>query len=328
MLGNARRLQRGAGWIIGILTLGALLPSMVAHLPRFKKVPRGHALAAGDRFPEEVAVDLNGQPVKWPSQMFFVLCAAPDSTLAIRMAKFIQLWEESNRLTLPVIAIMRGTKKDVIAFVREVRPSFPVLLDSGDWAERIGAVKPFHLYLVDANARIRFGADYAEPDDLRQLTEKILRGRVTYYDLDRSRALRVGERMPDVSTVNVRTDGDELFQVSGPVICYTSRCPDCSLDGYVTAYAAYESRISPRPAPTLLFSSRFSRAQLKRMGAILHVKARMLQAVENIPGVEDAFSLETYFPSDIVVIESTRNGEIKKIHTWEQFIAPIMEARR
>lgn len=299
------------GGIVGAALLGAALlyPKLFSPKP----------LEAGDFFPKSEAADLDGKSIPWPQEPFFIIYTRFDAEMGIQMEKYLRLEQQRHIQLLPVVTIVAGSRKEARDLVRQTGSSAAILVDNGQWKRRLGiGGASFRLFLIDQRSRITFAADYAEPDDLRQLNDKALRGQITYASFDRKAELHTGDQFGGFGVVDMRTSEETVFTspTKSLVICFTSHCPACDLEEEIRRYALRESQTLKEGPATLLFSSRFSRADLIKTADRYGIKARLLQASENIPGLEDPVSLETFAPTEIVRLDLAAHGMVERITYW------------
>lgn len=296
--------------------LGGALLGVAFLYPRFFSQK---LLEAGDYFPKSEAADIDGKSIHWPHEPFFVVYTRFDAEMGIQLEKYVHLQQQRHNQVLPLITIVAGSRQEAGDLVRQTGNSATILVDNGQWKRRLGiGDASFRLFLVDQQSRIAFAADYAEPNDLRQLNEKSLGGQITYSSLERKPELHTGDRFADFGVVDMRTGKETVFTSStkSSVICFTSHCPACDLEEEVRRYALQESQTLKEGPTILLFSSRFSRADLIKTADRYGIKARLLQASENIPGLEDPTSLETFAPAEIVRLDLAAHGIVERITYW------------
>jgi hypothetical protein len=276
-------------------------------------------LAAGDAFPKASAVDIDGKAVPWPTGPFFVIYTHHDSEMGVQLEKYLRIQQQRQTQMLPVVTVVPGSDKEVRNLLRDTGTPSIVVPDRGAWRRRLGlGSTAFKLLLVDRSSNVTFAADYANPEDLRQLNDKTLSGRIQYPTIDNSTTLRVGTRFTGFSVVDVRTGEHTSFDspAGATVVCFTSHCPECDLESEIGRYAAKQMDAFDQRTVTLLFSGRFSRADLARTASFYGIKNQLLQAVENIPGLEDPLTLETFSKSEIVKIDLGPDGVVENVSYW------------
>ncbi len=276
-------------------------------------------IVRGAIFPKFAANDIDGHAVSWPTQPFILVYTTVDSAAGIQALRAIHLRQEKRIATPPVISIIHGNKAEILQLRQQIGNSLEVVQDKGLRSWRLGLKSyPFYLFLIDKDSQVTFGSDYAEPEDIRQLAEKTLNGHVSYRNAEPVTALQSGNSFAGFSVLNLRTQAESAFSppIGGSVLCFTSHCPACDLEQAIIEYARYEARDPKQAQLTLLFSSRFSQADLNQMILRTGIKATVVQADENIPGLEDPLSLETLSIANIVKIDFGANGKISHIAPW------------
>lgn len=298
------------------LTVTGLLILLICGVLKFGS---RQVISTGAIFAKFTARDIDGRVVSWPNQPFILIYTRVDSTAGIQALRAIHLRREKGTATPPVVAILHGSKAEISRLKQQIGESLEVVQDNELQSWRLGLRSyPFYLLLIDKDSRVIFGADYAEPEDIRQLAEKVLTGHITYRNLEADAALQPGDPFTGFSVFNLRAQKESTFSppVSGSILCFTSHCPACDLEKAVIDYASYEARI-PKQAPiTLLFSSRFPQTDLMRMILRTGIKADVVQADENIPGLEDPLSLETFSAANIMKIDFDADGKVQHISPW------------
>jgi hypothetical protein len=180
----------------------------------------------------------------------------------------------------------------------------------------------FHLFIVDTYGKVVFSSDLAEPQDIRQLNEKFLTGKVTYPSTSHPDVSHlVGEqfsafpvvRLSDGAHVEMYSDGGDAPK---RLLVLTARCPDCSLDGLLEASSLLKasSALSVSGSPlSILFSSRFAQWQIKELESRYKIDTTSYQATASIPGIEDLATLSVFVPSDACLITLSSKNTIVSI---------------
>lgn len=296
------------------IVAGGLFTALLLHFHSHSR----KLLQAGDIFPKVGTRDIGGKYVSWPSQSFIVLYMRHDAEMGLQLESYEYLKLQKHDRMLPMISIVAGTEKEVRDIPHQAGNNANIILpDNGGWRTRLGLDEsPLRLFLVDGTSQIKFATDYATPDDLRQLTEKALTGHIE-YPASQPRLLQKGDRFTGFPVVDMRSNGEVVFtaQAATSILCFTSHCPACDLEEEIRNYAI-EIHNSEHVPATLLFSNRFSRVDLLRMLDRYGIQSQVLQATQNIPGLEDPLSFETYAPAEIAQIDLDAGGVVKRIAYW------------
>jgi hypothetical protein len=298
-----------------VLAAGGLFTAAILYPRPSSRKP----LQAGEAFPTIEAFDIEGKGIRWPPAPFIVIYMRLDSEMGMQLQKYLRLQRQRHSQALPVVTIASGAKKDADNVIREADGRWPIVLDDGKWKERLAVGDaPFRLFVVDKASQITFSTDYAEPNDLRQLSEKALTGKIQYPSLDESAELRTGDRFAGFRAVDLRTNQEITFtpNLKSSVVCFTSHCPECDLEEAIRKYALHQAQFRTEPSSILLFSSRFSRTELVKTADRYGIRGPIFQATENIPGLEDRLSLETFSPTEIVQLELAADGTVERITYW------------
>lgn len=296
----------------GVLIGGSLFTALLLHFHSSSH----KLLQAGDTFPEAEVSDIEGNKVSWPSRSFFVIYMKYDAEMGLQLRNFehLQLQEQ-----IPKVWIVAGTDRQLRdTFHADGNDLSTIVRDDGRWHSRLGVAEaPFRLFLVDGTSSIRFATDYATPDDFRQLAEKTASGHIE-YPVSSPRLLQKGDRFTGFRVLDMRSNAESVFNVIAPtsVICFTSHCAACDLEEEIKTYALSEAQNNQHTSTKLLFSNRFSRADLLRTIDRYGIKSQLLQASENIPGLEDPLSFETYAASEIAQIDLAAGGVVERISYW------------
>ena len=297
-----------------VVVAGGLFTAALLYLPRSGRRP----LQAGNTFPKVDTFDIEGKAIRWPAAPFIVIYMRLDSEMGMQLQKYLRLQRERHDQALQAVTIISGTKKDAAKVIREAEGHWPIVADDGKWKDRLAiGDAAFRLLFVDKASRIVFSTDYAEPNDLRQLSEKALTGKIRYPSLDESVELRTGDRFAGFRAVDLRTNEETSFTPTlRSVVCFTSHCPECDLEEAIGKYALHQTQFLTEGSSILLFSSRFSRTELVKSADRYGIRAPLFQATENIPGLEDPLSLETFSPTEIVQLELAADGTVERIRYW------------
>lgn len=283
----------------------------------------GMHLVYGESFPQNSAVDFNGQSIEWKNRWALIIFFRHDSDLGIRNARYADILSRryaSQGLT--VVAIVQGDRSHVRAVIETAGLSYPVIDSKENWEKRLALEEhSLGVFLIDPNGRIQFAATYVQPEDLRQLVEKHLLGTISYAPPDTTRALKVGERFPHAFLVDVRQGRRVNLEglAERMIIIFTGRCPSCGLSSYLTSYRSFELLMRDSAQhPLLIFSSKFSEREIIESAAQLDLQDDLYLAPNGIPGIEDEYYLKSYFSDEVLVVTTDRTGTITSIQSLEE----------
>lgn len=292
--------------------------------------PSGQHFAYGEAFPAQSAVDLKGRSVEWKNQWALLINTTLEYEPGVRNARYADvLFRRFAASGLAVVGIVRAARSEVEKFAESNGISYPVVPDSdGRFAQRLSLSEhSFGVFLVNPSGKIEFTATQAEPDDLRQLTEKYINGSISYVRGGAKDVLKLGERIPPIQVQDLKQSRQVNVSLSneGVMVIFTARCPSCGLNEYLKLYRAFEiQRNKKGQDPLVIFSSRFSAREISEMAADLGVDARLYLANDAIPGVEDEYYSGSYGTDEALVITTDNTGTVTSI---EPLAANLRKAR-
>lgn len=275
----------------------------------------------GETFPDRSAVDFNGRPLDWKNKWALLIYSTLEFEEGVRNARYAEVvFRRFESSGLVVAAILRGGKSEIATFVESNGLSYPVVMDrDGSFASRLSLGEhPFGIFIVDPKGRIEFTATHAEPEDLRQLSEKYLLGTISYPRAGGRDALKVGENIPPMRLQDLRQGQQVNLVVSSEraVVIFTARCPSCGLKEYLTSYRMFEvQRKKGAEWPLVIFSSRFSAREIREMASELDISARLYLANDAIPGVEDEYYSGSYGSNEALVVTTDTTGTVTGIES-------------
>lgn len=303
----------GKRYVIALIAL--ITVNIAVFVYRSRREPH---LRLGDRFPNFAG--LRTRTATWT----LVLYGDPMFNEAVRRIGFAHVLAKMYKdRGLVVVAIWARRDSQTHSFL--VAPSIQQITDDGGWARRLHTNgSAFWIYLVDSSEHVRFAAPYAQPLDMRQLVERFMFGRPTYARQASAPRLEPGDKFPSLAIVGrSRTAVPDDWAKNRDLVVITARCAACSLENTYNAYAEWERRARTVRRATVLFSEKFTSGELD--GVLKKsVRAPVLQAVTSIPGVEDDYGQESLFDEDVLVVTVDEEGTVRKLRTWEAFVADTL----
>jgi len=246
---------------------------------------------------------------------------------AIPNLKYAQiLYDRFYPRGLHVVGVVAGTFPEARRLAELGLITFPLMRDRDLAIARALGISPGldACLFVDPYNTVRFSTvDFFDPEDLRQLTEKFLLGKVSHSSSAAEVRLREGEHLPDIKLVRIN-DWKLLqlgeIQSSRILIIFTAACPICHLDGYLDEYASIQHRWRVRPLA--VFSQNFSRDEIlfearKRGIDTTHLYV----AAEALGELEDPYHWSASGVAEVLVIEMDYDRTIKRIESWEEWMA-------
>lgn len=238
----------------------------------------------------------------------------PDSDEGLRVARYGRiLFRRFEGRGLVFIAIVRAQIEQARALAENMSLPYPVVADAdGRWGERLRlSGHPFGLFVIDPAGKLQFATTKAQPQDLRQLAEKHLLGTISYAPTNETPRLKVGMRFPDIVVEDLRRGHRTRLQGQQTIIYFTGKCPSCSLASHLAYYLRLRENAG-RP-PVLLFSPWFSPQEVLKNAASLSTSADLYLATEGVPGIEDGYYLDGYFPENVLMIATDATGTVTDI---------------
>lgn len=282
----------------------------------------------GTRIPVSSFIDIDGRNIELKNTWTVILFSSVESANSLVMARYAAtLVDAYTPSKISIISIMNGNHKQLEDFRKRASVNYPLIADTPEIRRRFGFSNDstFHV-LINPEKRIKFASQMMEPEDLRQLLEKNVRGRISYRDFRQTEKLMVGAKLSpfEVRTLATDTVSSLALPRSRTVIFFTAACPECSLEGYMKSYREFELRIpSHGEQPLLVFSSRFRPMDLKVQSINSKVRSQIFQATGDIPLIEDTIALKVFVPYDIVALQTDDTGSIRRIQEWAELIKEV-----
>lgn len=291
-------------------------------------------LMQGDRLPAIEGVDLlNKKRIKinagtWQLIMYY----GRESSLDIGKVKYVDLLAKKYKGNLSATAIITSDCQKLKAMAEQRALSYPLILDERKHiAGLLGLGNRTHATLVvDPSGIIRFAATapHVEEEDIRQLVEKFLVGKVSYAESISNRSIRVGDSFPSLLLQEIGSG--ELISLNegtkgayNPYVIFTADCAACSLGPYMHSFQLLHKLIEAKGLRAMaIFSSRFSRDELLEQARLHKVTAPFYIAKSEIPGFEDTYYLKS-LASEVVVVAVDSKGAIDGIYTLNEYIDKV-----
>jgi len=246
---------------------------------------------------------------------------------AIPNLKYAQiLYERFHTSGLHVVGVIAGSFPEAQRLAELGLITFPLIRDRDRAIAHALGGSPWldACLFVDPHKKARFSTvDFFDPEDLRQLTEKFLMGKVSYPESTIEIRLREGERLPELRLLKL--DDLELVSltdVQSPpfLIIFTATCPTCRLSEYLGEYVSIEHQWGVRPL--VIFSQNFSRDDILCEARSRGIDtARFYVAAEAAGEIGDPYYWSASRTAEVLVIEMNYDGTIKRIEPWEKWMA-------
>lgn len=275
----------------------------------------------GDRFPRRTLTDLDGRNVDARGHWLLALYFNHASADSLRLAKYIEIlhrrYKSANLMT---VGVTKGQTTAVRTSIVDAGITYPISVG------RLGANAPDDhdtwAFLVDPDGVIRFSSDFVQSNDLRMIVERYLVGTISYNTKPGLHPLEAGDDTPDFTSARLRSEVEApgpampLTPVQ-PVVVFSARCSACSLTNALVSYVNWEK--TSTVTPTLIFSTKFTRAELEAQLKQLQPRAAAWHALEPIPGVEDPYSLDGLMSSEVIVLTNGPDGRVTQVESWADF---------
>lgn len=185
-----------------------------------------------------------------------------------------------------------------------------LVLDDGQLATALGIDSPGgdsvdRLWLLASDDRldVQLAVESLQDDELRQVLEKAVLGKVGGAEAAQTVRLAVGDPFPAARVREV--PGGELVDLARLdgryFVFFTAECTGCSLSAQLEMLA--ELAATPIGSEVAaVFSSRFAHAEVAREAALSQVTSPLYVSVDELPGIEDLYYSKGLF-GDAVVAE-------------------------
>jgi len=315
-----RRNLKFLSLIIILLTLNILI--LFFRIEKQNNMPK---LFYGKIIPEISFYNTNGKII--PFKKFnFLYFTSLQSSKDIRIAKFLNiLYQKYSNSGLQIIGILDLDKYSTQKFIEEERLSFPFInYKNNPSINKIFGQLSHTIILLDDSNTIRFITSFFTQNDIRQLVEKFIEGRISYPPLNKLEYLKEGDVYPTFRVKNLKNGNLGYFPRNNNTlaIVLTGRCPDCILEKFRTFIPLIEKLLpysnEEDKEIVLIFSSKFLEKDIRKM--YRNVNLEILLANGSIPGIEDPYNSIYYFNTDIVIIDLNRENIISYINSLDNFI--------
>jgi peroxiredoxin len=281
-----------------------------------------HHLSLGESFPvASLPKTINGQSLDVSGKWLLFLYLNPDDASGLGHARYAnRLYQENSTKSLLVSAMMFGERDAINKVIQKESLSFPILHDRNrEWADRLGVHEQAHtIFLVNPNGLVEFVSPYAESEDLRQLVDKYVLAKASYYAEAGTPPLAPGDSLPAVSLTDATSGKSVSLQEmgSGRFAFLSAQCAHCALRGYLHALHGKKSA----GLSGVVFSSIFTVEEVSSEAKAQGVASRLYVANDPISGIEDALSLRPLLGDDAVVVKVDRRGKLTNITRWGVFL--------
>jgi hypothetical protein len=126
------------------------------------------------------------------------------------------------------------------------------------------------IIIANPKFKVEFQSNFIREDDIRQLLEKYLTGKIGYNDEIKDEGLKVGEYLPPIKMLDLNTGKevsitDESDESPNLWIIFTSKCISCVFRSHLSMYSIIEKQIqSLNIQPGLIFSAYFDKEEIIR----------------------------------------------------------------
>lgn len=289
-------------------------------------------LTNGDRLPS-----IEGRGIANESQMRIdaeswrlVIYCSEESPFDIAKAKYADVLAKKYRdRNFSAIGIITEDCPKLKGLAKQRDVSYPMIVDENRTiAYKLGLRNRSHaVFVADPGGVIQFVATvpHIQEEDLRQLVEKFVLGKVTYMDDPGGQEIVEGKPFPQLMLEDLRSGetlslNEQVMQVYNTYAVFTADCPACSLGSYLGSFQFLMKSLEAKGQRAMaIFSSRFSREQLLEEVRARQITAPLYLARAELSGFEDAYYLRS-FTSQVVVLTVDTRGVISKVQPIHEYM--------
>lgn len=183
-----------------------------------------------------------------------------------------------------------------------------------------------HILLIDPELKVKFSSNFVKEDDIRQILEKHLIGKITYINELQKKELKVGKLFPHIEVIDLNSKAKKIIskdfsQARYLWIIFTSSCISCILDNSLSMFSLMENDLRRKFLNIgLIFSPYFNEEEIIHKVKKLNIQTPVFLAKSELYTIEDLYYKTPYENNDIICIIKDSNNLIENVWTFPELI--------
>jgi hypothetical protein len=266
-------------------------------------------------------IDIDDSGNRW-KVLYFSSLSKNEEIRRVRYLNIIR--HKIDEPDLLIMGVFRMYKPDLLEFRDQKKLSIRVVnqFENPGLKEVLpSSRKSSLLVILDPMNRVKFISKFFLENDIKQLVEKFVHGKVSYAPMEASQVSLEGSTFPIIQVKDLRNGNLEDFPPARNIVAvvFTGRCPTCVLSKFKTSYPTLEAFFSRRNIEmSYLFSSKFLESEISE--TFNDSNAAQFLAVDYIPLVEDYYDSVFHTDEQILAVSIGSRGEIIYFDSLEKYI--------
>jgi hypothetical protein len=290
-----------------------------------------HSFEYGDKIGRLEFKDAGNEKLRLNKGRWCLILVSKNLDRDYSLIKYINtLWSNKFReLQLDVVLLTDSTRSTEIFGKNKIL--FPILQfdDNLDFLSKLPEpVRYPTIFLIAPSLKIEFVSNFIKEDDVRQILEKCILGRIGYSDSIKEGKLAIGDIFPPITVIDL-VSGEEKVIKNDPGlfshvwIIFTSKCISCSLKSYLLSYSIMEDELKEKSNLSigLIFSQYFNKKDVVFRLGELKIKTKAFLAGSELFNIEDTYYKNMNTTDDVVVIMTDHDDQITYIESFSTFIS-------
>ncbi|MEW6457204.1 MAG: hypothetical protein AB1410_10895 [Acidobacteriota bacterium] len=234
-------------------------------------------------------------------------------------------------LGLNIILFSKSERNIAETFRRKFNILFPILSikDNSNILKELSKLRESQrwILIIDPNLKVEFISDFIKDEDIRQLLEKYILGKISYIDVIKEEKLKVGDSFPPIEVINLESGEKKVITkdfTSSPHlwIIFTSNCISCALESHLLMWSLIEKNLEKKSnlSMGLIFSPYFNKEEIIFRVKKLNIQTPIFLAESELYNIEDTYYKRPYGQDDVIVIRT----DLKNFITYSESLSTFL----
>jgi hypothetical protein len=283
----------------------------------------------GDKVRNLEFIDTEKRKIDVKEGQWHLIVAATDLEREYSFIRYIDSMFKRKFQNLGLNIILLASNRNLEIFKKKYNISFPIVKVESN-KNSIRKLGKFKVLLINPGQKVEFISNFVKEDDIRQLLEKNLIGKIGYNSDFKKEKLEIGSPFPDIK---IREVGKYKILEGNFIpaphfwIIFTSSCVSCALEYHLFLYSLIEKDLKRNlnTSVGLIFSPYFNEDEIIFRTKSLKIFTPVFIAESGLTVIEDDYYRKPYGEENVIVIKTDSNNDIIYLEGFSMFVKKLKE---
>ncbi|MCP5047060.1 MAG: hypothetical protein GY940_07795 [bacterium] len=310
-----------------VIMAGILLLIFIDHKDMFNK---SSSYQYGDKIEKLDFKDTDNNKVKLEEGYWYLMVLANGLERNFGFIKYIDhlLEDKFTESGLKVFVFSGEANVRAREFAAKNSISIPIFPTQTNHSNLRRLFKSAHKHravgLIEPSGKLVFVSDFIRENDVRQILEKHLKGRIDYSRKGKNK-LKVGDLFTSIEVIDLKSGEDGIIdKESSPRLwlIFTSNCVACALKSILESYSGLQGNLLTKLKVTkgLIFSHFFNMDDLKHRLGELNITDDSYLSKAELAGIENNYYKSPNSDDNVVAVITDPGNRIVYKESYPKFL--------